>query len=313
MGYRIDLTGQRFGRWTVIGFDENRKGQTYWKCKCDCGIEKSVNGAKLKNGESKSCGCLSKELITIRSTKDITNQKFGRLTAKYPTEKRSGGKVVWLCLCECGNEVEVPIDRLTCKITQSCGCLSREKASERFGIDITGQKFGSLTVIEKDLTKSKGHQWWLCKCDCGNPQLESVEGVRLRNGSKTQCSLCMPRSKGEEQIKKILLENDIPFIQEKTFEDCRFPKTNRKARFDFYVNNSYIIEFDGRQHIEETTGDWSNWWSLDYVQSHDAIKNQYCADNNIPLIRIPYSKINYIKLQDLLPETSKYIKTVETK
>lgn len=60
-------------------------------------------------------------------------------------------------------------------------------------------------------------------------------------------------------IKEILLENNIPFEQEKTFDNCRFPDTNKKARFDFYVNNTYLIEFDGRQHIEPTTGDKSNW------------------------------------------------------
>ena len=255
--------------------------------------------------------------IPVGRAKNIIGKRYGRLTILYRTNVPDTVKPVakpksyWKCLCDCGNTTVVSTSGLSTG-TQSCGCLSREKASKRFGIDITGQKFGSLTVIERDLTQSRNHQWWLCKCDCGNPQLESVNGVRLRNGSKTQCSLCMPRSRGEEQIKKILLENNIPFIQEKTFEDCRFPESNRKARFDFYVNNSYIIEFDGRQHIEPTSGDCSNWWSLDYVQSHDAIKNQYCADNNIPLIRIPYSKINYIKLQDLLPETSKYIKTVET-
>lgn len=85
MGYRIDLTGQRFGRWTVLEFDTNKNGQTYWKCRCDCGIEKSVNGARLKNGTSQSCGCLSKEKTSERSKKDITNQKFGRLLAISPT------------------------------------------------------------------------------------------------------------------------------------------------------------------------------------------------------------------------------------
>ena len=214
-------------------------------------------------------------------------------------------KSYWKCLYDCGNTTVVSTSGLSTG-TQSCGCLSREKASERFGIDITGQKFGSLTVIERDLTQSKGNQWWLCKCDCGDPKLESGSGVRVRNGSKTQCSLCMPRSKGEEQIKNILLENGIPFIQEKMFENCRFPESNRKARFDFYVNNSYIIEFDGRQHIESTSGDCSNWWSLSYVQAHDKIKNDYCQLNNIPLIRIPYSKINFIKIEDLMLETTKY-------
>ena len=248
--------------------------------------------------------------IPVGKAKNIIGKRYGRLTVLYRTnipdtvKPVAKPKTYWKCLCDCGNTVVVSTSGLTTG-TQSCGCLSREKASERFGIDITGQKFGNLTAIKRDLSRPKGHQWWLCKCDCGNSRLESVDGFRLRNGDKTQCSLCMPRSKGEEQIKNILLENNIPFIQEKTFEDCRFPDSNRKARFDFYVNNSYIIEFDGRQHIEETTK-WGNR-SLEYVQTHDKVKNIYCKEHNIPLIRIPYTKLNYLKIEDLLLESSKYI------
>ena len=305
MGYKIDMTGQKFGRWTVIGFDCNKNRQTMWKCRCDCGTERSVEGARLRDGRSKSCGCLTRESTSLRSRKDITNQRFGRLVALYPTEERQGGKVVWLCKCDCGNEVEVPIDSLTGKNTQSCGCLSKEKTSERFCIDLTGQTFGKLTVIKRDNTKNYKRVRWLCKCSCGNSELESVDGYYLRSGEKTQCSKCVPKSKGEEQIKNILIKNNISFTQEKSFDDCRFPKTNRLARFDFYIDNKYLIEFDGRQHIQNTSK-WNNEWNLEYVQEHDQIKNNYCKEHNIPLIRIPYSKINYIKLEDLLLETSKY-------
>lgn len=305
MGYKIDMTGQKFGRWTVIGFDCNKNRRTMWKCRCDCGTERSVEGARLRGGRSKSCGCLLRESTALRSRKDITNQRFGRLVALYPTEERQGGKIIWLCKCDCGNEVKVPIDRLTGKNTQSCGCLSKEKTSERFCIDLTGQTFGKLTVIKRDNTKNYKRVHWLCKCSCGNSELESVDGYYLRSGEKTQCSKCVPKSKGEEQIKNILIKNNISFTQEKSFDDCRFPKTNRLARFDFYIDNKYLIEFNGRQHIQNTSK-WNNEWNLEYVQEHDQIKNNYCKEHNIPLIRIPYSKINYIKLEDLLLETSKY-------
>lgn len=305
MGYKIDMTGQKFGRWTVIGFDCNKNRRTMWKCRCDCGTERSVEGARLRGGRSKSCGCLLRESTALRSRKDITNQRFGRLVALYPTEERQGGKIIWLCKCDCGNEVKVPIDRLTGKNTQSCGCLSKEKTSERFCIDLTGQIFGKLTVIKRDNTKNYKRVRWLCKCSCGNSELESVDGYYLRSGEKTQCSKCVPKSKGEEQIKNILIKNNISFTQEKSFDDCRFPKTNRLARFNFYIDNKYLIEFDGRQHIQNTSK-WNNEWNLEYVQEHDQIKNNYCKEHNIPLIRIPYSKINYIKLEDLLLETSKY-------
>lgn len=254
------------------------------------------------------------DMIPIGKATNIIGKRYGKLVVLYRVEPpktitTKKPKSFWKCQCDCGNLCVVSIDRLNNGSTQSCGCISREKASERFMIDMVGQKYGKLTVIERDPQKSNsGRVHWLCKCDCGNKKLESIDGMKLRQGKKLQCSLCQPRSKGEEQIRDILTINNISFIQEKSFDDCRFPDTKRLARFDFYVNEQYIIEFDGRQHIEPTTGSKANWWSLEYVQGHDKIKNDYCKENNIPLIRIPYTKVNFIKLEDLLLETTKYRK-----
>lgn len=251
--------------------------------------------------------------IPVGKAKNIIGQRYGRLTVLYRTQVPKNIQTkkphsFWKCQCDCGNTCVVSVDRLNSGKTKSCGCLSREKASQRFGINLIGQKFGKLTVIERDYDHpNKKRIFWKCRCDCGNLNLVSYSGVELRNGKIIQCPLCMPRSLGEEKIKTLLLEQNIPFEQEKSFEDCRFPKTNRKARFDFFVNNQYIIEFDGRQHIESTTGSKSNWWSLDYVQEHDQIKNDYCKKNNIPIIRIPYSHLHYLKLQDILLESSTYL------
>ena len=57
----IDLTGQRFGRLTVIRRDESRKKAAYWLCRCDCGKEKVVQGCHLRSGATVSCGCLHME------------------------------------------------------------------------------------------------------------------------------------------------------------------------------------------------------------------------------------------------------------
>jgi hypothetical protein len=59
--------------------------------------------------------------------KDLTGQKFGRLTALEPTDKRKGTSVVWQCECECGNICEVRSTSLTTGNTKSCGCLKKEK------------------------------------------------------------------------------------------------------------------------------------------------------------------------------------------
>jgi len=61
-----DLTGKRYGRFTVIKISErDSSGRTKWICRCDCGCEKIVCGEHLVNGHTKSCGCLRRELLTI--------------------------------------------------------------------------------------------------------------------------------------------------------------------------------------------------------------------------------------------------------
>lgn len=56
-----DLTGQKFGRLTVIERVENKGKQTCWKCQCECGNEVIVQGNNLKNGHTVSCGCFRRE------------------------------------------------------------------------------------------------------------------------------------------------------------------------------------------------------------------------------------------------------------
>lgn len=77
----IDLTGQRFGKLTVITRAENHimpsgKCCIMWLCKCDCGNVKSINGSSLRNGVTRSCGCLSKEFA------EKLNKKHGKSRSK---------------------------------------------------------------------------------------------------------------------------------------------------------------------------------------------------------------------------------------
>lgn len=66
----IDLSGQRFGRLTVIKRVENGNGgRARWLCRCDCGNEKTVLSGNLRSGDIQSCGCLWKELTSARSTR----------------------------------------------------------------------------------------------------------------------------------------------------------------------------------------------------------------------------------------------------
>ena len=67
MSRSIDITGKRFGRLTVIEkSNEKRYGRLSWKCQCECGNYIVVATQSLNSGETKSCGCLSKEIAAKR-------------------------------------------------------------------------------------------------------------------------------------------------------------------------------------------------------------------------------------------------------
>ncbi|MBQ6539782.1 MAG: transcriptional regulator [Oscillospiraceae bacterium] len=118
-----DLTGMRFGRLTALERLEEKSGSCYlWRCRCDCGNEVSATSNNLLKGNTTSCGCAKKEALKNNAA-DIKGRRFGMLTALRPLDKRSGGSVLWDCLCECGNHSEVPLTALVSGNTKSCGCL----------------------------------------------------------------------------------------------------------------------------------------------------------------------------------------------
>ena len=125
-----DLTGQRFGRLTVIGRSEKRKQDAMlWECRCDCGNTAFYTAHKLKHGKAKSCGCLHREYLESRGREkqiDLTGKRFGRLVALHSTEERRHGTVVWECKCDCGNTAFVSSVSLNSGDTRSCGCLRKE-------------------------------------------------------------------------------------------------------------------------------------------------------------------------------------------
>ena len=235
---------------------------------------------------------------------DLKGQKFGRLLVLNKTTKRNScGHIYWSCLCDCGNICEVSGSSLRNGHTKSCGCYNLEKTIEKGHQrleDLTNKKFGKLTVLYRDPNKIKPsgqpRTMWHCLCECGKEC--SVSASDLKRGSTKSCGY-IKKSYGEELIQKILKENNIPFLMEYSFKDCILP-SGRKARFDFYIDNKYLIEYDGKQHYEETAG-WDE--SLENIQKRDYIKNEYCIKNNIPLYRIPYTELNSLEtLNDLFKE-----------
>lgn len=105
------------------------------------------------------------------------------------------------------------------------------------------------------------------------------------------CSKC-DMSLGERKIFKYLNDNNTNFISEKTFPDC---KNINVLSFDFYIPSlNTCIEFDGIQHFESIEYFGGND-RFNYMKKCDEIKNNYCINNKIKLIRIPYYEIENIE------------------
>lgn len=294
-----DYTGMIFGKLTVLNEYEKRNRKYYWKCLCECGNATWVFNGNLTSGEVKSCGCLSHEYHGPE-LEDLTGKTFYDLIVlKY--DKIKNGQRYWKCQCKCGNITYLSTRDLNSGKTKSCGC--------RKYLDIKpGDVYGYLTVIKKLENKrgTNGAFIYKCKCKCGN-EIE-VASYNLQRERTRSCGCMFNKSFGEDAIVTLLTDNDIDFKYQQRYDNLKAINGKRYS-FDFYVNNNYIIEYDGSQHFYYKNSGWDTKEHLLRTRQADLIKNKYCFDNNIPLIRIPYDA--EYTIDDLKLETTRFLLTPE--
>lgn len=244
----------------------------------------------------------------MSALKDITNQRFGNWLVIERAENAKNGNAQWLCECQCENKTRQIVVGSNLRNGHSTQCkLCKNKANgEKTRKDLTNKKFGKLIAIEyTGKSTPQGNAIWKCKCDCG--RFTEVASNNL--GKTISCGMCGPHSRGELKIEEILNKNNISFKTQFSSPDLVSDDTNKRLYFDFYVDNKYIIEFDGEQHYNYNGRGWNTQEHFINLQKRDKKKNQWCKDNNIPLIRISYTKLDTLELKDLQLETSKYIIT----
>ena len=121
----------------------------------------------------------------------------------------------------------------------------------------------------------------LHKCLIDGYEWRVTPGSLLQGHGCPKCNI----SKGEDIIEKWLISNQFDYVTQKRFDDC---KDERVLPFDFYLPDSNTcIEYDGEQHYRPVDFFGGEEY-YQYILKHDEIKNKYCEDNNIPLLRIPY-------------------------
>ena len=290
MGKIIDLTNQKFNKLTVIEKTSERKNrQVVWKCQCECGKITYVVGQALRNGHTKSCGCLNYEKKDLNS---LVDKKFGKLTVIKRSDFSYNNKIYWTCECECGRNLDVLGTDLKNLNINSCSYCKEEKVWN----DLSYQKFGLLTAISPTDKRQNSHIVWKCECECGN--FCEVNSNSLKSGNTTSCGCLGKKSIGEEKISNILKTKNINFKKQYSFQNCLSPK-NFPLLFDFalFDNNNKLkclIEYDGIQHFKPIEYFGGNEY-FEYLQLCDKIKNSYCDKNNIILLRINYKNFNNIE------------------
>lgn len=147
MGKRIDITNKRYGKLLVISYAGCNKWGATWRCRCDCGTEKVMDGSALRANKLKSCGCSMHEGKRI----DMTGQRVGRLTViEYAGSVRraTGCGATWRCICDCGKECIRGGGALRQGATFSCGCRVRE-ATTTHGQSRTNVYFAWKNMIRR--------------------------------------------------------------------------------------------------------------------------------------------------------------------
>lgn len=139
---------------------------------------------------------------------DLTGKRFGLLTVQEYL-----GNSKWKCKCDCGNETIVDTRNLNSGKTKSCGCLRGKnlKGNTRNmppKVDLTGKRFGKLTVIKY----IKGGKWE-CQCDCGNTCI--VDTRNLNSGHTRSCGCLVSIVNQQNAIDMIGYENDGIIVLER--------------------------------------------------------------------------------------------------
>jgi len=177
----INLVGQRFGFLVVIKRDEappyGSKGAS-WICQCDCGNIISVPSGRLRSGQAKSCGCMRSNGADYNS-EGLEGKQFGAWTVLKEVSSRRNERTYY-CRCACGTTRNIPAYTLMKGFSKSCGCQKSVPKE-----DLSGQRFGMLTVLGIDKTYHGRGIFWKCQCACGSTK--SYRSSILISGKVKSC------------------------------------------------------------------------------------------------------------------------------
>ena len=246
MPAKIDITGNKYGLLKVLGDSGKRQNnkKILWHCKCDCGNEVDVGKDILtKTNTTPSCGCQSKK------KKMYVGYKIGKLTVAKLLGT-NGQKLLWECVCDCGNTVIHTTSELNYGSIRSCGCLKHE----------TGDKLKKYNARDRKLY----YRWSCIKGRCYNPNDNAYpnyggRGIKMcpewENDFYTFRDWAIANGY-DESLSIDRIDNDKDYSP----DNCRW--TNAKIQSNNRRSNHYIT-IDG---VTKTMMQWSEFYNIDYAR-----------------------------------------------
>lgn len=267
---------------------------TKMKFRCECGNEFETTLASIEASNKQYCNECSM-ITNMRKRFAKTQKQFkNEVKEKFEDKYTVLGKYININTKitvkhnECGYVYDV---RPSAMIKQGTGCPKcfgkHRKTTKQFKEEIFNI-FGDEYEVVGEYVNAKT-PIMMKHTECGNMwEIAPTSFLRYKT-----CTFCTSRSKGEDKIAKILNNKHIYYEREKRFDDC---KGKKKLPFDFAIfNKNYeldmLIEYDGIQHFKPSF----NEKEYKHIKINDKIKDEYCKNKNIKLLRIPYWKFDKIE------------------
>lgn len=272
-----------------------------------CGIEGheyiDVSFKSIINGNIIGCKLCrkNKHILKIKENVEKVNKKLIEVK-KYNEKDYHKSRII----VSCGNEkhelIETSLNKIINSNVKCKDCIKEDNINKMMlYINSTQYKFNKIVkYCESDYIKSMVE----ITCPKDETHIFTMRFSNFKYEGK-RCPHC-GMTYGEQEVANVLKRYNIKYKFQYKYKDCRFINP---LPFDFYLPDyNILIEYDGKQHYESVDL-FGGEKGFKYTKQNDGIKNQYCKNNNIKLIRIPYwcfNNIEEILIKELKVNINKY-------
>ena len=280
------------GQGTILLSNSYKNSSTPLTFKCRCGKEFKTTFSKFKASNKRQCNkCSNRHKMSYDEVLEYVNKTECTLVSKE--FKGIDDKLVFKC--KCGELFERSFYNFKIFEKRCPKCREDEKS-----LNMSLEYKYVKKYIESNEAKLLSNEYINAKtkldiqCKCGRKFKADFDKINSRG--KVRCNVCSKKTSTKEFIiSQKLKALNIKYIEQYKFDDCIYKD---KLIFDFYIPSlNTCIEYDGEGHYKPfrfNKDKETMQKKLEETQIRDAIKTQYCKDNNIKLIRIPYFEFDNI-------------------